>query len=317
MQKLLLTAVAVALCMAATFAHAAGFRYIEVPADAAGAALEGAMWSPCAASPGELDLGGVTVPGVRDCPIAGDRLPLAVVSHGAGGSYKDLQDTAETLADAGFVVVAVDHPDGRRDLVIRLVERPIDSKRLIDFVLGGSAVASRIDPQRIGFYGFSLGGYTGLVILGANPDWATARAYCQPYNLCDQLGGKQFSTEPLAHDARIRAAVLADPGPIFFYRDSFATVNAPIQLWVSEGGGPRERVDFVNQSLPAKHEYHVVPNSRFGALGGHFAFVLCPPALAEKRPEICSDRPGFDRAAFHKEFNAAVLAFFREHLPRR
>jgi len=272
------------------------------------------MWSPCAAPPGQIGLGDIIVPGVKDCPISGDKLPLVVISHGAGGSYKDLQDTAETLANAGFVVVAVDHPDGRRDLVVRLVERPMDSKRLIDLVLGASPAASRIDPQRIGFDGFSLGGYTGLVLLGANPDWAAARAYCQPYHLCDQLNGKQFPTEPLAHDARIRAAVLADPGPIFFDRDSFATVNAPIQLWASEGGGPRERVDFVNRSLPAEHEYHVVPNSRFGALGGHFAFVLCPPALVEKRPEVCSDHPGFDRAVFHKEFNAAVLAFFQEHL---
>ena len=50
------------------------------------------------------------------------------------------------------------------------------------------------------------------------------------------------------------------------------------------------------------------------ALGGHFAFVICPPALATKRPEVCVDAPGFDRVAFHKQFNAALLAFFREHL---
>jgi predicted dienelactone hydrolase len=31
--------------------------------------------------------------------------------------------------------------------------------------------------------------------------------------------------------------------------------------------------------------------------------------------EICTDAAGFDRAAFHKTFNAAVLAFFLKHLP--
>jgi predicted dienelactone hydrolase len=31
-------------------------------------------------------------------------------------------------------------------------------------------------------------------------------------------------------------------------------------------------------------------------------------------PRICADAPGFDRAAFHKDFNAAILAFFRRHL---
>jgi predicted dienelactone hydrolase len=28
----------------------------------------------------------------------------------------------------------------------------------------------------------------------------------------------------------------------------------------------------------------------------------------------CIDAPGFDRAAFHQGFNAAVLTFFRKHL---
>jgi predicted dienelactone hydrolase len=31
-------------------------------------------------------------------------------------------------------------------------------------------------------------------------------------------------------------------------------------------------------------------------------------------PEICTDGPGFDRTAFHKEFDAEVLAFFRKRL---
>jgi predicted dienelactone hydrolase len=31
----------------------------------------------------------------------------------------------------------------------------------------------------------------------------------------------------------------------------------------------------------------------------------------------CADAPGFDRVAFHKEFNADVLAFFRAHLGNR
>jgi len=47
---------------------------------------------------------------------------------------------------------------------------------------------------------------------------------------------------------------------------------------------------------------------------GHFAFVPpCPPAAA---PEFCSDAPGFDRVAFHAQFNADVLAFFRTHLTK-
>jgi hypothetical protein len=71
--------VVIALCLTATLAQAAGFRFIDVPADADGPALKGAMWYPCAEPPGEIDLGGITVPGVKDCPIGGDKLPLVVV----------------------------------------------------------------------------------------------------------------------------------------------------------------------------------------------------------------------------------------------
>jgi len=57
------------------------------------------------------------------------------------------------------------------------------------------------------------------------------------------------------------------------------------------------------------HEYHVVPNSR------HFGFLIpCSSALAEAVPEICTDTPGFDRAASHRQFKADVLAFFRANL---
>src|SRR3984893_15790221 len=175
---------AVALCLTATLAHAAGFRFIAVPADADGPALKGAMWYPCAAPPDDIDLGEITaafkitVRGAKDCPISGDQLPLVVVSHGMAGDFTGHHDLAETLADAGFVVAAIDHPgdnsfDASRagDLSV-LVERPTDIKRLIDFMLGASPAAARVDPKRIGFFGFSAGGYTGLVLIGANPDWA-------------------------------------------------------------------------------------------------------------------------------------------------
>jgi predicted dienelactone hydrolase len=114
------------------------------------------------------------------------------------------------------------------------------------------------------------------------------------------------------HDPRIRAAVLADPGAVFFSGASFVAVTVPVQLWASERGNTfvtPESVAGVDRNLPAKHEYHVVPNT------WHAGFALCPAFL--KDDPHCKDAPGFDRATFHKEFNADVLAFFREHLINR
>jgi len=71
-----------ACCLAAPFADAAGLRLFDIPADA-GSPLTGIVWTPCAAPASEVVLGGgVVLPGVRDCLINGNRLPLIVVFRG-------------------------------------------------------------------------------------------------------------------------------------------------------------------------------------------------------------------------------------------
>jgi predicted dienelactone hydrolase len=101
--------------------------------------------------------------------------------------------------------------------------------------------------------------------------------------------------------------------------NGLALVKVPIQLWASETGGrglPNivaglpEAVAAIDSKLPKRHEYHVVPNA------GHFAFMLCGPSI-KAIPEFCTDAPGFDRANFHKRFNADVVRFFREQLGGR
>jgi predicted dienelactone hydrolase len=315
--------IALTLLHPAAVAQAAGFRFIEAPAGPDGPALTGAMWSLCSAAPGEIDLGNVTVPGVKDCPIDGDKLPLVVISHGRRGSFVGHHDIAETLADAGFVVAAINHPGdtasdmSRSDDLSVFIERPNDIKRLIDFMIDASPGAANIDPDRIGFFGFSRGGYTGLVLIGANPDWALATTLCEQSSshICEQIHRKEFPAQPLTHDARIKAAVLVDPLALLFTADSLQAIKVPIQLWASERGGDGvtpHMVAAVDTGLPIKHEYHVVSNS------GHFAFLApCPPPLTKTRPELCADAPGFDRAAFHQQFDAKVLAFFRAQLPMR
>ena len=310
----------IALCLTATLAQGAGLRAIDIPAGPDGPALMGAMWYPCAQPAGEINVGKITLLGVKDCALPGEKLPLIVVSHGRRGNFVGHHDAAEALADAGFIVAAINHPGdtvsdlSRTDDLSIYVDRPNDIKRLIDFMVGASAFASSIDRERIGLFGFSRGGYTGLVSIGANPDWANASVLCQQFktHVCDQILAKEFPGQPLAHDARIKAAVIADPLTVFFTPVSFAAVGIPVQLWASELGGDGVQphtADIVDQNLSPKHEYHVVANA------GHFAFLApCPPALAAELPRICADAAGFDRVAFHNKFNADALAFFQAQL---
>jgi predicted dienelactone hydrolase len=85
-----------------------------------------------------------------------------------------------------------------------------------------------------------------------------------------------------------------------------------VQLWGSERGGdgvtPASVRDIAGW-LPMKPDFHVAPNSQ------HFDFLApCSADLAKMAPTICADGHRFDRAAFHKEFNADVVAFFLKHL---
>jgi predicted dienelactone hydrolase len=310
---------AIILSLTATLAQAAGIRAIDIAADAGGPAIAGAVWYPCSQPPGDVDLGKYILPGVKDCPLPDRKLPLIVVSHGRTGNFVGHHDTVEILADAGFIVAAINHPGdtgsdlSRTDDLSIYVTRPNDIKRLIDFMLGAPAFAGGIDHERIGLFGFSRGGYTALAVIGANPDWANVTDRCREFrtHVCDQVRAKEFPGS-VTHDPRIKAAVIADPLSVFFTANSFGDVKIPIQLWASELGGDGvlpHSVDIVDKNLPSKHEYRVISNA------GHFSFLTpCPPEMAAQIPYLCKDAPGFDRVAFHTQFNADALAFFRDQL---
>ncbi|WP_347337251.1 alpha/beta hydrolase family protein [Bradyrhizobium centrolobii] len=258
--------------------------------------------------------------GVKDCPITGAKLPLIVFSHGRGGWFGQHHDTAEALADAGFVVAAINHPgdsygnSAQRDDLSVFASRPVDIVRLLDFVLHDWKDKAAVDPAKVGFFGFSKGGYTGLVLIGAPPDFARLAEFCQDKTgVCAELRSGVAAPHP-PQDARIRAAVIVDPATgVLFTRDSLAVINIPLQYWRSERGGPGvgdgSGTARVAEILPGKPEFHAVP-------AGHFAFLApCSPELAAAVPRICTDTPAnFDRAAFHRDFNASVERFFREHL---
>jgi len=303
--------------------QAAGLRLIDIPADREGPAMTGAVWSPCVAPAADVIVGNVALPGVKDCPIAADKLPLVVFSHGRRGSFRGNHDTAEVLADAGFLVAAINHPGdnsfdaSQTDDLSVLIERPADIKRLTDFMLGAWPEAAKIDRERIGLFGFSRGGYTGLVVIGGNPDFRAGLAYmCPPETTtrkCEQIRDNKVPAEPLVHDPRIKAAVIVDPiFAIFFSRDGLKGVAIPVHLWRSALGGDGvvpEAVAALEGRFSARPDYRVVANS------SHFSFAApCTSEQAKASSVFCFDPPGFDRTTFHKEFDAEVLSFLRKHL---
>jgi predicted dienelactone hydrolase len=312
-----------ALIMSAP-ADAAGLKLLTVPADASGPEIIVLIWYPSKDKPAPVSFGDIPMMAARDGtfdgPGDGKGLPLVVLSHGAGGSSVVFHHTAERLADAGFVVASPNHPgDWARDRsqyydLSVYVQRPLHIKRAIDHLTGAASVATMIDAGRIGMYGFSRGGYTTLVVIGADPDFGLRLPMCEGRTdkICDQIRAHDYPTGPLTHDRRIKAAVVADPLAIFFTAEGLAGITIPVQLWASEKGGDGidpKAVDALNTQLKAPHTFIKVENSQ------HFSFLtVCPPAFAERNPDGCKDAPGFDRAQFHDRFNEELIKFFRANL---
>lgn len=304
-----------------TAANAAGVRNFDIAVSAAGPAIRLLVWTPCAEPPHEMDARGAIFFAVPGCPVMGESLPLIVMSHGRRGWFGGHHDTAAALADAGFVVAALNHPGdtwrdtSRTDSLSALVERPADIKRLIDYMLDGWPDAPRIDVQRVGLYGFSFGGYTGLAVIGGNPDLRKGLPNCATSNLlaCKQLDNGEVPGQPVTPDPRVRAAVIADPYPAFVFPEKdLKGIAIPVQLWSSD---PAQNADGLSGCCAAAikqglltTDYHLVANAR------HFSFLAtCTSNEVQANPTACTDAPGFDRVDFHRRLHADMVAFFRKH----
>ena len=316
----------------AAMAGSVGFQQLTIK-NGDDTALVAGVWYPTDASPSPQALEGFEQTVAPDGPvIRGRHLPLIVMSHGNGGWYGGHYDTALTLARAGFVVAAIDHTgDTYKDQsrAIRMDERPRDIHRLISYMLAEWAEHNRVDRAHVGAFGFSSGGFTMLVAIGGTPDLGKVAAHCAAhpdYFDCQLLkrsakGDTAATLQALGalrgsdwvHDVRIKAAVVAAPALGYtFGREGLAAVHVPVQLWRDLDDHLLPNPDYaeaVRLALPAAPDYRLVAHA------DHFDFLApCSAILQKAAPQICLSEPGFDRAAFHADFNAAVVAFFRKHL---
>ncbi|WP_337268630.1 alpha/beta hydrolase family protein [Oryzifoliimicrobium ureilyticus] len=324
-----LRAIAVFLVMAsASPAWSIGFQYFSLPDDN-GRPIEVGIWYPSASQEKQTTVGMISQTVALDGAVEGSGLPTVIFSHGNGGWYGDRSDSATLLAQHGFVAVSLTYPGDnykdRSDGVRRqMTSRPIVTSQVLDYMLTSWSGRGHLDQSKIGFYGFSAGGYTGLLELGGVPDWTVFAEHCAEYQsemTCSVGGANHLSSAQTAtltsstwhHDPRIKAAVLVSPGYGFaFDPKSLRTIGVPIELW---GGSLDENVPFASNVaylknyLPNVVAVHDVPNAR------HYSFLKpCSEALKAKSMETCSDAPGFDRAAFQRSLNEDLLAFFQKEL---
>jgi len=307
---------------APALAATAGFTVVQA-ADPAGAPITVGVWYPAEAPAKSMQLGIGDHTVAAGAPLVGDHLPLIVMSHGNGGFFGGHADTAQALAEAGFVVAALTHTGDNyadQSRATDMANRPRQLSVLIDYMLKASPMQAALDPDRVGAFGFSSGGFTVLVAAGGEPDMKALVPHCQAHpDFYDcKLTAKHappadIATATWTHDARIKAVVSAGPAIGYsFSKTGLSGVTVPLQLW--RAGDDEILPDpfyasNVRANLPRPPEYHVVEGA------GHFDFLTpCNETGRTTAAAICGSAPGFDRAAFHRDFNAKVVGFFRAEL---
>ncbi|MGE0237163.1 MAG: alpha/beta hydrolase family protein [Parvibaculaceae bacterium] len=324
-----------------------GFR--EIALEDAGRPLAGALWYPTDDARPETTVAenpvfhGVAA--IREAKPAGGRHPLVLLSHGYGGSWRNLSWLAAALARKGYVVAAPDHPgtttfdrDPRK--AARLWDRPRDVSRVIDALLDERG--AWIDGRRIAAIGHSLGGWTVTELAGARFDArlvmhdCVARFGAVACTLFAELGiGRDArATEQLAgdlRDARVGAVVALDLGPARgFTPESLASVGTPVLVIaagadIAADAARKAAVAATNRDSRYLARHLPQATTAYAEIEGalHFSFLqICKPGainlIEDEAPGegiVCTDGGGRGRADIHREVVDRILAFLAQKLP--
>ncbi|CAM3283932.1 alpha/beta hydrolase family protein [Corallococcus soli] len=299
--------------------------------------LKPVLWYP--AAPGtrmvEQDASAIFVPflAAKDAPVsdARARWPVVLLSHGNGGSALNMAWFGAHLAAHGFIVVSVNHPgntygDTSPEGYVRGWERPKDFTVILDQLLKDPTWGPRVDAERIGASGHSMGGYTALALVGARLNLGVIAKACsapetREHPGCEGLREVDYRRIDLTvarasyQDPRVHAAFAMAPGMAGTYeaRD-LEEVRAPVTLLLAKG----------DELMP--HQEHglrlagLLPRAKAVVLddAAHFTFLPeCSPLGLKVTPELCRDAVAGTRAASQARTKAEAVAFFRSALDVR
>lgn len=160
---------------------------------------------------------------VRDAaPITtAPAFPLVVISHGYPGNRYLMSHLGENLASKGFVAVSIDHKDSTYDdqkaFASTLYNRPFDQLFTLNAIAqlakagSGSFLSGRVDADRTGIVGYSMGGYGVVNVIGGGYSKASETFMGAPPNRLLARRGAGNPDYAKTIDSRIKAAIAIAP----------------------------------------------------------------------------------------------------------
>lgn len=277
-----------------------------------------------------------------DAPLAPapGTYPLVLLSHASGSSALQMIWLGYHLASRGFIVAAVNHHGNTNEEARQFAqgaalvwERPKDLSVVLDRLLADPKFGSRIDPNRIGAAGFSLGGYTVIALAGARYSVDAFDAFCHserrdatcepPHDLpqasarmtelrkddmqvIESIGRSGDSYR----DPRIRRVFVIAPtlGGAFAER-GLTDVKVPVRIVASEGDtlAPLQTNAVRYVQLIPQAELRTLP----GVIGHHAFLATCTPH-GQSTTALCKDAKGVNRVQVHREVANMAYTFFSE-----
>ena len=182
---------------------------------------------------------------------ASRQAPLVVLAPGLNTDMNALLYVGQTLASHGYAVASLDFPFTSADTMTAAIKgtgaipptnawyrQPITVTELIDQV--EKRWGERVDTQRVGVLGQSLGGYTVTALAGAQLDWPNLVRGCEQLNdpstvvlnpaiVWQCVAPERVVKRTSFRDPRVKVAVAVNPvtNPIFSSR-SMSRVAVPM-----------------------------------------------------------------------------------------
>ncbi|OON38879.1 lipoprotein signal peptide [Izhakiella australiensis] len=304
-------------------------------------ALNVAVWYP-AADGGKAEKVGDNkvfsgVAAMRDAPPSAGIHPLVAISHGYNGSWRNAVWLAAALAEQGYIVAVVDHPgtttfNQNPADAQQLWLRPVDVKKVINYLIAHPNAGGRVDESRIAAIGHSLGGWTVMELAGARFDAARFKTDCRQHpnlagcKLSAKLGvSNQHNYAKLNvsnEDQRVKAVVSLDLGLARgFTPASLAAIDKPVLVMAAQADSPE-----VSAQLESEYLAAALPRQRvqFVSVAGatHFSFMQsCKPGaeaiINQNAPGegiICLDGDHSSRAEIHQRLIGQISRFLSKAL---